>query len=293
MNFPKILVALDFSTFDKTLIEYSRFIVEKFDANSIKFVHVVPSYILSDSLDSNLKSLLKQDSLIPERYQEKLGKDIQSTFGDLKGVNINISIKAGKPQTELLRLIKENKPDLLVLGKKEISGGSGILAQRIARKAECAVCFITEQVNLDLQKILVPIDFSAHSLRALKTALHLKEQSKEINITALHLIDVPMTAYKINRNKAEIIRRMKESAEQSFRHFLTQNHLSESQLDFKMRLNDDFDVSRYIKKIALSEKSDLIITGAKGRSGLSGFVFGSVTENLISTKDTPSVLVVR
>ena len=180
-----------------------------------------------------------------------------------------------------------------MLGKKEISGGSGILAQRIARKAECAVCFITEQVNLDLQKILVPIDFSAHSLRALKTALHLKEQSKEINITALHLIDVPMTAYKINRNKAEIIRRMKESAEQSFRHFLTQNHLSESQLDFKMRLNDDFDVSRYIKKIALSEKSDLIITGAKGRSGLSGFVFGSVTENLISTKDTPSVLVVR
>lgn len=289
MSFPKILVALDFSTLDKTLIKYSHFIVEKFGANSIQFIHVVPSHIAPDSLDNSIQ----KDSLPIEKYQKELKEDIQVIFGEMKDADINLSVVAGKPQTELLKQIEESNPDLLVLGKKEISGGSGILAQRIARKAKCAVCFITEEVNLDFQNILVPIDFSSYSLRALKTALHLKEQSKQIKITALHLIDVPMTAYKVNRNKDEIIRRLKATAKHSFNQLLTQNQLQKSQFDFKVLLNDDFDVSRYIKKTAFSEKSDLIIIGAKGHSGLSGFVFGSVTENLISTKDTPSVLVVR
>lgn len=293
MNYPKMLVALDFSTLDKKLIQYSRFIAEKFGVDSIQFIHVVPFDIPPDSLDSSLENLIREGLPLPERHQKGLAKDIQFAFGEMKEVNINLTIEEGKPQTKLLSLVNEDNPDLLVLGKKEISGGSGILAQRIARRAKSAVWFITEGANIAPQKILVPIDFSPHSLRALKTALHLKEQFKEINITALHLIDIPMTAYKINKNKDEIIRRLKETAKRSFHQFLTQNQLSESHLDFKMLLNDDFDVSQYIKETASFEKSDLIIIGAKGRSGLSAFVFGSVTEKLISTKDTPPVLVVR
>lgn len=209
MNYPKTLVALDHSALDKQLIQYSRFIAKNFGVSSIHFTHVVPFYLPPNLMDSSLESLIPKGGLLSKTYQTELAKDIQFVFGEMKGVDIKLSVEEGKPQTKILNLIEEDQPDLLVLGKKEI------------------------------------------------------------------------------------IRRLKESAKQSFHQFLIQNQLPESDLNFKVQLNDDFDVSKYIKETALLEKSDLIIIGAKGQSGLSGFVFGSVTEKLISTKETPPILVVR
>jgi nucleotide-binding universal stress UspA family protein len=59
-----------------------------------------------------------------------------------------------------------------------------------------------------------------------------------------------------------------------------------------MLLNDHFNVAEYVQQTAAAEQSDLIITGAKGHSGLSGFVFGSVTEKLIAASERP-VMVIR
>ena len=292
MNFSKIITALDGSKLDKKLIKYSHFIANTFKTDAVLFFHVVPSFMASNILDVQLENLLRKNSTFAKQPKE-LEKKIYSVFEEREGLEVNLSVVEGKPQDQLLSMIRENKPDLLVLGKKQISNGSGIIARRIARKADCPIWFITEKATTNLKKILVPIDFSSHSLNALKTALYLKEQLKEVTITALHLIDVPMTAYKIDRNKEEIIQRLKAAAENSFRQFLQQNKLSETDIKFKMLLNDNFNVAEYIQKTTAQEKSDLIITGAKGRSGLSRFVFGSVTERLISYPETPPILVVR
>lgn len=293
MNFPKIIVALDHSGLDEKLIEYSHFITTHFKTNTTQFFHVVPHYMSSNILDSRLENLLRKKSILARQQPKNLEKKINSIFEKKEGIDINLSVVEGKPQDQLLNIIREKKPSLLVLGKKQISEGSGIIARRIARKAGCPIWFVTENANINLKKILVPIDFSSYSLKALKTALYLKKQLKEVSITALHLIDVPMTAYKINRNKEEIIQRLKTSAENSFRQFLNQNKLSETDIEFKMLLNDNYNVAEYVQEMAAQEKSDLIITGAKGRSGLGGFVFGSVTERLISYPEIPPVLVVR
>lgn len=293
MNFPKIVVALDGSGLDKKLIEYSHFIAKNFKANATQFFHVVPHFMTSNILDSRLENRLRKKPSFAKQQSKKLEKNIHSVFEEKEGMKVNLSVVEGKPQDQLLSIIRKKKPNLLVLGKKQISDGSGIIARRIARKADCAIWFVTENANVNFQKILVPIDFSSYSLKALKTALYLKEQLNEITITALHLIDVPMTAYKINRNKEEIIQQLKASAQNSFRQFLNQNLLPETDIDFKILLNDNYNVAEYIQQTAAQEKSDLIITGAKGHSGLGGFIFGSVTERLISIPETPPVLVVR
>ena len=293
MNFSKITIALDGSKLDKTLIRYSHFIANNFKSHATLFFHVVPSFIATHILDRQLENLLRKNSNFAKQRPKELEKEIHSIFEKREGLEVNFSVVEGKPQDQLLSRIREKKPDLLVLGKKQISNGSGIIARRIARKADCPIWFVTENATTDLKKILVPIDFSSYSLKALKTALYLQEQLQEITITALHIIDVPMTAYKINRNKEEIIQRLKTAAENSFRQFLYQNKLSETDITFKMLLNDNFNVAEYIQKTTEQEKSDLIITGAKGRSGLSRFVFGSVTERLISYPKTPPILVVR
>jgi len=247
----------------------------------------------SNILDVRLEKSLNKDSLLAEVLPNVLEKSIDAVFDNRDEVAVEISIVEGKPQNQLLNIIKETNPSLLVLGKKKVSNGSGIIARRIARKASCPIWFVTENANTNPQKILVPIDFSPYSFRALKTALYLKEQLGEVTITALHLIDVPITAYKINRNKEEIIQQLKAAAKKSLRQFLKQNQLAEKDIDFKMLLNDNYDVAEYVQQTAGQEASDLIITGAKGHSGFGGFIFGSVTEKLISYPETPPVLVVR
>ena len=86
---------------------------------------------------------------------------------------------------------------------------------------------------------------------------------------------------------------MKERANHSFRQSLADNQLTGAYIEFKTLLNDNYDVAHYIQETAAQEKSDLIITGAKGRSGFGGFVFGSVTERLIAYAAIPPVLVIR
>lgn len=182
---------------------------------------------------------------------------------------------------------------LLVLGKKQISDGSGVNARRVARNVKSAIWFVTAKATTDIRNILVPVDFSGNSLRALEAALELRKHLKDVTITALHVIDIPMTAYKINRNKDAIIAEMKASATNRFLRVLSQNEIDKAGLNFQLLMNDEFDVARYIQKTAAQENADLIIVGGKGYSLLDNFLFGSVTEKLVNCEHEIPVLVMR
>lgn len=293
MNFSKIAVALDRSPFDEKLIQYSYVIAKHFGVTSAHFLHVVPYYLPPHLIGYDLQKILRKELFLTQNQQRELLNNIHSALDNLSELEVNLQIIEGKPQRKLLTTIQEELPDLLVLGQKQLGGGSGIIAQRIARKVNSAIWLVSEKANSDIRNILVPVDFSSYSLRALKAALHLKGELREVKITTLHLIDVPITAYRINKNKEEIVQQLRLSAEERYHQFLHRNQLAKTDFEFKMLMNDDFNIARYVRQIAAKENSDLIITGAKGRSDLNSFVFGSVTEKLISYRDIPPILVVR
>ena len=293
MLFNKIIVALDLSEMDEKIILYSRFIIQNVGHPYVHFLHVALETSLPKKNTHSYEYMIEKDSLILKQKKEKLATSIKPIFDLLNGANLKTSTIIGNPQRQILKIVEDEKIDLLVVGKKQISGGSGIKARRIAQKANSAIWFITEQAKTAIQKILVPIDFSDNSLRALKAALHLKKQLKEVTITTLHVIDIPMTAYKINRNKDTIIAEMRSSATNKFLHFLSHNQIDRTGIKLRMIMNDEFDVARYIQKTAAQEKADLIIVGAKGRSLLDNFLFGSVTEKLVTYEYETPVLVIR
>lgn len=103
MNFPKILVALDRSTLDNKLIQYSRFIAKKFGVNSIQFTHVVPFYIAPNLLDSSFENLIRKDVFLPEKQQKELAKGRSGLAGFVFG-----------SVTEKLLSIKDTPPVLVV-----------------------------------------------------------------------------------------------------------------------------------------------------------------------------------
>jgi nucleotide-binding universal stress UspA family protein len=293
MNFNKMMVALDFSSMDKNLISYSHFLAQICGGKTVEFVHVVPSFVPPRLSNSDLEELMEQALEFKESTSKKLAEKVRASFDSLKEVKAELSVLDGKPQEELLQAVQRTKPDLLILGKKQISDGSGVSAHRVARKVDTAIWFVTKEANMEIQNILVPIDFSDNSFRAFKAALYLKQQLNGASITALHVIDIPMTAYKINRNKDAIVAEIKTSATNKFLRYLSQNQIDRTDIKFHIEINEAFDVARYVHSVAAQEPADLIIIGGKGSSLLNNFLFGSVTEKLVTYEYTTPILVIR
>ena len=67
---------------------------------------------------------------------------------------------------------------MLVVGKKEVSEGSGITARRVARNAACNILFLPVNSFQEVEHLIVPIDFSSNSLQALHTAPGYQKQAE-------------------------------------------------------------------------------------------------------------------
>ncbi len=293
MEFPKMIIGLDQSGFDKELIRYSHFIADTFGVRTAQFIHVVPYLFSSELLNEGLEALIGKEQNRQERVQNELAAAIKPVFDDLTEIQVSYTAREGHPQEELLQAIEDTDPDLLVLGKKATGKGSGIAARRVARKVTSAIWFVTEDAPTTIRRIMVPVDLSDYSLKALQTALLLKASMPDVVVTALHVIDVPSTGYRINVNREIIIERLKTTAFEELLAFTDRNRIKRTDVQFNIQLNEEFSVAHHIRETASTEKSDLIIMGAKGRSRFENFLFGSVTEKLVSDEVTCPVLILR
>lgn len=292
--YPNVLVGLDYTEMDNAIIDYCQVLLANFSIATLNFVHVVPQWILPTHL---LRDPMQTDGLPPRlesQVRSHFEEKIQPVRQKYQAVNINLQILYGKPYVKLLLSAKADKVSLFVVGKKKLSGGSGLQARRVARNLDCDLCFIPEQTSQEIRRILVPIDFSSYSASALQTALQLKKQLVGAQVIALHIIPLPSVSYSLHRHAAQLIEKLHEHSKQNYRSFLEREKLPGRDIEFKLITNEHFDVGRHIQEEARQVAADLLIIGAKGDdSSLSDFVFGSVTEKLVTLEDHLPVLVIR
>jgi len=145
---------------------------------------------------------------------------------------------------------------------------------------------------LSIKKILLPTDGSSHSFEALRYA---SSFAKEFNITIylLTVIEIHHSIYDAYAD--EIALDMQESRIAT----MVNQRLDETEKKAReMGIKNIVKVSRFgspyqeVVKFAEETGIDLIVIATHGRSGISHFLIGSVTEKIIRTAPCP-VLVVR
>src|ERR1700752_110179 len=99
---------------------------------------------------------------------QALQNKIEETFG---GLAETVVIRRGDQLNELLSHAAEMHADLLLVGHQPASSKQRVLARRLAMKAPCSLWMIPEDTPTSLSNILVPVDFSARSADALRTAV--------------------------------------------------------------------------------------------------------------------------
>lgn len=140
-----------------------------------------------------------------------------------------------------------------------------------------------------MKKIIVPVDFSEYSERALQTAAFLVE-NKEAEIVVVHMLELSNAVISHSESyvQEETFFYVK-LAEKRFKEFLQKDYLSNIKITPVIK---HFKMFSELDDLAREEKADLIVMGSKGTSGMQEIFLGSNTEKVIRHSKTP-VLVIK
>ena len=144
---------------------------------------------------------------------------------------------------------------------------------------------------MPFRNILVPVDYSLASRRALDLALALDDNAK---VTVVHAWDKPAYvgegvithADGSRRSLGELIR---ENAEREMTEFLAQVSLPAGKSFEHYLVSGDPVVA--ILAEANDKPYDVLVVGTNGRTGMSKLLLGSVTEKLIRLSPIPVLTV--
>ena len=187
--------------------------------------------------------------------------------------------------------------DLVVLGTHGRRGLEraflGSVAERALRTVDRPVLAVKEDPEAaarPIEKILLAVDFSAHSERAVQVAAELAERLRGVSLDVVHAFDLPhdFNPY-LSELGVELERKIE--ADRSRRLELACKPLAERKLRMKLHLlRGRPDV--VIAEAARQMGSQLIVMGTRGSSGLAHVLLGSVAERTLRAADC-SVLCVK
>ncbi len=140
-----------------------------------------------------------------------------------------------------------------------------------------------------LQKILVPVDFSECSKKALQYAVPFCAQF-QASLTLLYVIEIPYGNAEVPMIEIDQLEvQMREISESKMSEMLKGDEFRSITVRPIIRMGNPY---RETIEIAKEERIDLIILSTHGHSGFSRLIMGSTTERVVRHAPCP-VLVVR
>ncbi len=289
------MVAVDLSATDTILFKTIQLLAQPLGMEKLYVVHIIPDFAMPKQLDAEFHKLFSSEYPVDERIQDKIALDIAPYLNDLPNLVVQIDVREGRPYEKLLHWAEVKEIDLLIVGHKKKSEGSGLTARRLARNTQSNLLLISDQREPKLERLLVPVDLSENACHALKTARELSQIADPTpELQTLYIVDMPPAGYYLHQYENEGFRQMLfTAAKDAYETFLDQSGVSVAPDDRLLEKNTYLNTSRHILERAQKLGTDLIVMGAKGHSRVESFIFGSVTEKLLETNQTCATLVVR
>jgi nucleotide-binding universal stress UspA family protein len=266
----KILVPVDVNTDSKELINAAIKLAKAYNSEII-LMYVAPDYELKDEI---------KDIVL---------KSVKETLNEIKEVLIKNKVKVkepviefGSPAATIAHKANFEKVNLVLIGsnekKKRAKFKLGIISEQIIRESDVPVWLVNSQQKLQFNHILCPVDFSEPSKRALNNALLLARKYKSA-LTILNVYEsIVSVSKRINLDLEKENEARLKKVKNEMKTFVKDFDLDG--VDYKTEVKcgkADEKILNTIKK----QNVDLLVMGTNGRTGLSRFFIGSVTEKVI------------
>jgi nucleotide-binding universal stress UspA family protein len=286
-----ILVGMDLTDMDETLLRYASFISNTSNAERIIFVNVVRNLSIPDEVLNEFPGIVH--NALEERKKE-LTKRIEKGLKLQKEVKIEIIVKSGSATKAILETIEKEHIDLLLIGHKLTSLSNGVTTQRLARRCNCMLLIAPEGSIPKVNKILVPIDFSEYAKLALERVCFMaKNYQHNVEVECLHMYNVPVGYHYSGKSYKEFAEVMRKHAEKNYKQFMKSTNTSGIKIKMTYSLTKEEDLLKSIHTYAKRCKADGIVVGAKGKTSTAALFLGNFAEKLVSSTTELPILLVR
>jgi nucleotide-binding universal stress UspA family protein len=268
-----ILVALDLSDIDNTLIEYASFIADSLQVEKVYFVHNIKKYEISKLFDEQLKDV-NLDEIIGDELNEK----VEEKFTSSAAWEVLIS---EDPYSESLinYIVNKYVIQLALIGNKNKARGSGVVSGKLLRLLKCDILSIPKDATPIISNIWAGTDFSNVSKKVFKVAENLQKRS-DAHVKAIHIYKVP-AQFSPYIPKEHLNTKIENHLKDKYEKFVKKIAF-EGTLTSEIILGRDLGIAEKLISQAETSGVDLIIVGDKGRNTFSSLLIGSVTEELFN-----------
>lgn len=288
--FKNILVGLDTSALDETLIKYASYIVDHTSAERVEFVNIVRHLNIPTDVRKEFPELV--ETALKDR-KAKLKESIDRLFRPVKKIKLIINVKKGHAE-DLLNIANKSNTDLIIVGQKKFLDGTGVTTLRLARRASCNLLILPENVEPKAKKLLVPIDFSNYAKLALEQTIDFAVKNNGIpEIICQNVYVVPAGYHYTGKSFEEFAEIMKKNAKNDFEKFMKKIDTRGIKISEVYSLDTNDNLASDIYDLAEEIDPDFIIIGAKGRTATAALFLGSLAEKMVNEKMHHPLLVVR
>lgn len=277
-----IACATDFSTPAGMAADRAALIAAQHGAR-ISLIHVISSGWVDELRAWLNDSAMWRDKLTAETLG-RLEAEAKRLAG-ASGTPATPLLLEGHPVTVLTEAAIEPKVDLLAVGAR---GGSplhhlliGTTAERLLRKVTCPLLVVRQPPHQAYQRVLIPLDFSPWSERAVALA---RKVAPDAMLVLMHSFAIPFEeklrfAGVDDATLVHYREKARNEARQQLQDFVLTNGLRNDKYQLCL---PEGDAPQSILIQAKERGCDLIVIGKHGRQAVDELLLGSVTKHVVS-----------
>lgn len=276
----RIVVGTDMSAMSARAETRAAMLARELGCKSLDLLHVIDRLAL-ESLRHLAEPLVDTEQHLMDASRRQLA-EVERRLSDAYWISVmTMTLNVGRAHSEITHYAKLLKAELVVLGAH--SGGVvrdlfvGSTVDKVLRTLPCPLLIVRREPHASYQRVLVPVDFSESSRRALEIARKIAPSARA---TVVHAVEVPQE------------KRLKFDVEriEAYRTELSARRSDEMKRLVSSASNDTASWPSVVEpgaptdvilKSAQTLESDLIIIGKHGKAGWEDMLIGGVTKHVI------------
>jgi nucleotide-binding universal stress UspA family protein len=275
-RFTSIAVAVDSTPQTALAVSRTAWLALEREA-TIHLVHPVPEPIPAAARGAIMEGAARTLARMSEEIRDRVRSRGQPDIG------VESTAVPGRPYVEIIRHARARGADLVVIGRSDALGRRGGVdestVERVVRKSDIPTLLVHREAEGPYRRALLAIDLSDVSLRVGELALALLPAEVDA-LRVVHTFNVPFADWF----GAETLDALRRDYHDSARAAMRRVEAIFQAFDIECRevLREGEARTGLLREAAIT-RSDLIVLGTHGRSGVAHALLGSVAEWVVRT----------